>query len=71
MRVKFTRAHQGGSMSGIGNDVQVVDLPDETNGEPTPVPAGGTVVDPNTPVQDWTWQHGGSFGGGIAPQKGS
>lgn len=64
MRVKFTRAHQGGSMSGIGNDVQVVDLPDETNGEPTPVPAGGTVVDPNTTPQGWTWDMNQGAGGG-------
>ena len=64
MRVQFTRPHEGGSMSGIGNDVQVIDLPDETNGLPTPIPTGGVQVDTNTPVQDWTWDYNAGAGGG-------
>lgn len=49
MRVKFTRPHQGGSMSGIGTDIMVEDLPDGT-----PLPAGATMVDATTPLQEWT-----------------
>lgn len=68
MRVQFTRPHVGGSMTGLGNDVKVIDLADAQEGQPAAeVPAGGTMVDSNTPVQDWTWDRqpsGGINGGG-------
>jgi len=57
MRVSFTRPHVGGSMSGIGNDVKVVDVANNEDDSTPAVPEGGTMVDPNTPVQDWTWSN--------------
>jgi hypothetical protein len=60
MRVQFTRPHQGGSMAGSGNDVQVIDLPDGSA-----IPAGGAQVDEMTPVQDWTWERAQNAGRGL------
>lgn len=55
MKVQFARPHPpSGMFASAQTDTKVVELPDDTNGEPTPVPEGGTVVDPATPVQDWT-----------------
>ena len=64
MKVQFSRPHIGGSHTGIGDDIKVVEQDDDA-----PVPEGGTVVDPATPVQDWTY--GLTAGAGLGARNAS
>ena len=72
MKIKWTRPHTAGAMSGIGEDVKIEEIPDttpvtdaasQTTDIPTPVPTGAVLVtDDATPVHDWQWTHAQPFG---------